>query len=147
MNAEEKYKKESSVRFSISLPPRLLKQLDTMMLERGRKNRSQLISEMIRNQLVEHQSQQGEQEMAGTITIVYDHHFPHIQSQLTDIQHEHHHYILSTTHVHLDHNNCLEVLIVRGKANTIRKIAENILACKGIKHGKLTITATGASLD
>lgn len=135
-----KHKKNPSVRFSISLPPQLLKQLDDMMLQKGRENRSQLISEMIRNQLVEHQSQQGIQEMAGTITLIYDHHTPHIQSELTEVQHDMHECILSTTHVHLDHDNCLEVLIVRGRADLIRSIAERILACKGIKHGKLTLT-------
>ena len=100
-----------------------------------------MISEMIRNQMVEHQSQKGDKEMAGTITIVYDHHTPHIQSQLTEIQHDLHECILSTTHVHLTHESCLEVLIVRGKANEIRSISDRIFACKGIKHGKLTITA------
>jgi CopG family nickel-responsive transcriptional regulator len=136
-----KQKKEPHVRFSISLSPQLLKQLDAMMVDKGRENRSQLISEMIRNQLVEHQSQKGDKEMAGTITIVYDHHTPHIQSQLTEIQHDLHECILSTTHVHLTHESCLEVLIVRGKANEIRSISDRIFACKGIKHGKLTITA------
>ncbi|HQC43368.1 MAG TPA: nickel-responsive transcriptional regulator NikR [Verrucomicrobiota bacterium] len=133
-------KRAPSVRFSISLPPKLMEQLDKMMLQKGRENRSQLISEMIRNQLIEHQSQQGQKEMAGTITLVYDHHTPHVQSELTRIQHDLHNCILSTTHVHLDHDNCLEVLIVRGKANLIRSISERIFSCKGIKHGKLTIT-------
>ena len=123
-----KQKKEPHVRFSISLPPLLLKQLDAMMVEKGR-------------EMVEHQSQKGDKEMAGTITIVYDHHTPHIQSQLTEIQHDLHECILSTTHVHLTHESCLEVLIVRGKANEIRSISDRIFACKGIKHGKLTITA------
>ncbi|MDI9401819.1 MAG: nickel-responsive transcriptional regulator NikR [Limisphaerales bacterium] len=135
-----KKRKAPAVRFSISLSPKLMEQLDKMMLQKGRANRSQLISEMITNQLIEHQSQQGQKEMAGTITLIYDHHAPNIQNELTQIQHDIHNCVLSTTHVHLDHDNCLEVLIVRGKANLIRSIAERILSCKGIKHGKLTIT-------
>ena len=114
-----------------------------MMLKTGRDNRSQLIAEMISNQLVEHQSQQGKQEMAGTITLVYDHHFPHLQHELTHIQHDFHKCILSTIHVHLDHNNCLEILILRGLARELHTISNKILACNGIKHGKLTMTATG----
>ena len=78
---------------------------------------------MIRAQLVEHRQRNDSGEIAGTITLVYDHHKPHLQASLTDIQHDHHDAILSTVHVHLDHHNCLEVLIVRGKASVIRKIA------------------------
>ncbi len=136
-----KLKKEPAVRFSISLPPKLLEQLDAMMKEKGRENRSQLISEMIRNQLVEHQSQRGTQEMAGTITIVYDHHNSAVQMELTRIQHDLRECIITTSHVHLDLNYCLEVLIVRGQADIIRSIAERVLSCKGIHHGKLTLTS------
>jgi CopG family nickel-responsive transcriptional regulator len=65
---------------------------------------------------------------------------------LTDIQHDHHEVIISTLHVHLDHNNCLEVLVVRGKAATIKKIADELIAAKGVKHGKLTVTSSGKDL-
>jgi CopG family nickel-responsive transcriptional regulator len=101
---------------------------------------------MVRSQLVEHRQQLGRGEIAGTITLVYDHHKPHLQAALTDIQHDHHDVILSTLHVHLDHDNCLEVLVVRGEAGVIKKIGDELLSTKGVKHGKLTIAGTGRDL-
>ena len=139
-------KKETVSRFSMSLPPKLLNQLDTMTGEKGYNNRSQAIADMIRAHLVEHWQKTGKGEIAGTITLVYDHHKPHLQATLTDIQHDHHNVILSTVHVHLDHHNCLEVLLVRGKAAVIRKIADELVTAKGVKHGKLTVTTTGKDL-
>jgi CopG family nickel-responsive transcriptional regulator len=139
-------KKETATRFSVSLPPTLLKQLDEMTGEKGYDNRSLAIADMIRAQLVEHRQKSDSGEIAGTITLVYDHHKMHVQETLTEIQHDHHDVILSTVHVHLDHHNCLEVLIVRGKASVIRKIADELIAAKGVKHGKLTVTTTGKDL-
>jgi CopG family nickel-responsive transcriptional regulator len=139
-------KHEQVSRFSVSLPPRLLQQLDGMAKEKGYDNRSQAIADMIRAQLVEHRQKSGSAEIAGTITLVYDHHKQHVQAALTDIQHDHHQVILSTLHVHLDHDNCLEVLAVRGKADVIRKIADELTTAKGVKHGKLTVTTTGKDL-
>ena len=139
-------KKETATRFSVSLPPSLLEQLDSMTREKSNDNRSLAIADMIRDQLVEHRQKFGNEDIAGTITLVYDHHKMHVQETLTDIQHDHHEVILSTVHVHLDHHNCLEVLIVRGKASIIRKIADELIAAKGVKHGKLTVTTTGKDL-
>jgi CopG family nickel-responsive transcriptional regulator len=139
-------KKETVSRFSVSLPPSLLRQLDEMSAERGYDNRSLAIADMIRAHLVEHRQKSGNEDIAGTITLVYDHHKPHLQASLTNIQHDHHDAILSTIHIHLDHHNCLEVLIVRGKASIIRKIADELIAAKGVKHGKLTVTTTGKDL-
>ena len=133
-------------RFSVSLPHELLQDLDAMTHEKGYANRSLAIADMIRNQLIEHRQQFGDRDIAGTITLVYDHHKPHLQAELTDIQHDHHDVIISTLHVHLDHHNCLEVLVVRGKAAVIKKIADALIAAKGVKHGKLTITSTGKDL-
>ena len=138
--------KNVSARFSVSLPPALLKQLDEMTAEKGYDNRSLAIADMIRAQLVDHREKSDASEIAGTITLVYDHHKMHVQETLTDIQHDHHEVILSTVHVHLDHHNCLEVLIVRGKASVIRKIADELIAAKDVKHGKLTVTTTGKDL-
>jgi CopG family transcriptional regulator, nickel-responsive regulator len=84
--------------------------------------------------------------VAGTITLVYDHHRPNVQECLTDLQHKHLEMIISTVHVHLDHHNCLEVLVVRGKASVVKGIAEHLIAVRGVKHGKLTITTTGKDL-
>jgi len=117
-----------------------------MAREKGYDNRSLAVADMIRAHLVEHRQKSGNAEIAGTITLVYDHHKQHVQAALTDIQHDHHDVIISTVHVHLDHHHCLEVLLVRGRANFIRKIADELIAAKGVKHGKLTVTSTGQDL-
>ena len=139
-------KKDTATRFSVSLPPALLEQLDEMTHEKGYDNRSLAIADMIRAHLVEHRQNTGNEEIAGTITLVYDHHKQHVQAALTDIQHDHHEVIISTVHVHLDHHNCLEVLVVRGKAVLVKRIADELIAAKGVKHGKLTVTSTGKDL-
>ena len=139
--------KKGVERFSVSLPSTLLGDLDAMVCEKGWSNRSQAIGDLVRAGLVEHRQQQEDREIAGTITLVYDHHKPHLQELLTGIQHDHPETIISTLHVHLDHHNCLEVLVVKGRAGAIRKMADTLMAAKGVKHGKLTITTTGSDLD
>ena len=139
-------KTEGVVRFTVSVPQTLAKQLDRMTREKGYDNRSLAVADMIRDQLVEHHQNYGDRDIAGTITLVYDHHKQHVQAALTDIQHDHHDVIISTLHVHLDHDNCLEVLAVRGKAGTIKEIADELIAAKGVKHGKLTVTTSGKDL-
>jgi CopG family nickel-responsive transcriptional regulator len=139
-------KKETVSRVSVSLPPSLLRQLDAMARAKSYDNRSLAIADMIRDELVEHRQKFGSEEIVGTITLVYDHHRQHVQEALTDIQHDHHDVILSTVHVHLDHDHCLEVLLVRGPAAVIRKIADELIAARGVKHGKLTVTSTGKDL-
>jgi CopG family nickel-responsive transcriptional regulator len=130
-------------RFSISMSSDLVRQLDEMVTAKGYGNRSQAVADMVRAQLVEHRGQMGDHEIAGTVTLVYDHHKRNIQALLTDIQHEHQGQILSTLHVHLDHNNCMEVLAVRGPASAVKQVADRLIAAKGVKHGKLTVTTTG----
>ena len=139
-------KQEPIIRFSISVPGKLAKQLDQMARQKGYDNRSLAVADMIRAHLVEHQQNFENQDIAGTITLVYDHHKQHVQATLTDIQHDHHEVIVSALHVHLDHYNCLEVLVVRGKAGVIKRIADELIAAKGVKHGKLTVTTTGKDL-
>ena len=129
-----------------SLPDKLLGQLDRMARAKGYTNRSLAVADMIRDHLVEHQEQLGDQEMAGTITLVYDHHTPHLQDLLTGYQHDHGEAIISTLHVHLDHHNCLEVLVVRGKASSLRILADRLTGTRGVKHGKLTLTTSGKDL-
>jgi CopG family nickel-responsive transcriptional regulator len=97
----------------------------------------------VRAHLVEHHGEMGNREIAGTITLVYDHHKPKIQALLTDIQHDHGDLIIAAMHVHLDHHNCMEVLAVRGPADAVKEIADSLIAVKGVKHGRLTVTTTG----
>ena len=133
-------------RFSVSLKKGLLKKLDRMVREKGYDNRSLAIADMISDDLVEHEQELGDIEAAGTITLVFDHHKPHVQETLTHLQHDHLHTIISALHVHLDHHNCLEVLVVRGKASAIKTFADRLIGAKGVKHGKLSITTTGKDL-
>jgi CopG family transcriptional regulator, nickel-responsive regulator len=139
-------KKSALCRFSLSMDAELVDQLDAMARDRGYANRSQAMSDMVRAQLVEHRAQLGKHEIAGTVTLVYDHHKRNIQALLTDIQHDHQGMIISALHVHLDHDNCMEVLAVRGRADEIKKLADELTTAKGVKHGKLTVTTTGKEL-
>jgi CopG family transcriptional regulator, nickel-responsive regulator len=134
---------QSLHRFSISMRRDLLAELDEMATARGYANRSQAIADMTRSQLIEHRSQQGRRVIAGTITLVYDHHKRNIQSLLTTIQHDHGNQIIATMHAHLDHHNCLEVLVVKGQASQVKSLADRLISCKGVKHGRLTVTTTG----
>ena len=140
-------KTEGVARFSVSLNKGLLRQLDKMVGEKGYDNRSLAIADMVRDHLIEHRLQPGGAEAAGTITLVYDHHSGHVQQTLTDIQHDCGPMIISTMHVHLDHHNCLEVLVVRGRASTIKTLADRLIGARGVKHGKLSITTTGKDLS
>ena len=133
-------------RFSVSLDKKLFRELDRMAREKGYDNRSLAVADMIRSQLIEHWQQMGKGEIAGSITLVYDHHHHHLQDLLTDLQHEHREVIISVLHCHLDHDNCLELLAVRGQAASIKRLADAMIAAKGVKHGKLTITTTGENL-
>ena len=140
-------KQEGVARFSVSLSKGLLRQLDNMLKEKGYDNRSLAIADMVRDHLVEHGQECGDVEAAGTVTLVYDHHKTNVQETLTDIQHDCGSMIISTMHVHLDHHNCLEVLVVRGLASEIKSIAGRLIGTKGVKHGKLSITTTGKDLS
>ena len=137
---------ESVTRFSVSLPSPLARELDQMAKEKGYDNRSLAIADMIRAHLVEHRQQKADAQIAGSITLVYDHHRHHLQDLLTDLQHDHRNVILSTLHVHLDHDNCLELIAVKGLAGEIKHLEDEMIAAKGVKHGKLTITSTGKDL-
>src|ERR1043165_5160602 len=133
-------------RIGVAIDSDLLEKFDALISGRGYTNRSEAFRDLIRDELVEKEWQSPESNVVGTVTLVYDHHVRMLNEKLTDLQHDHHRSILSTIHVHLDHDNCLEVLIVRGKAGALRKIADALISTKGVKHGRLTITTSGAGL-
>jgi CopG family nickel-responsive transcriptional regulator len=139
-------KKETVSRFSLSMPAGLVRQLDQMVKAKGYVNRSQAVADMVSAHLVEVQGEDREREIAGTITLVYDHHKRNVQALLTDIQHDHQEVIIATLHVHLDHHHCMEVLAVRGKAAVVRLVADQLITARGVKHGKLTVTTTGEDI-
>ncbi len=97
-------------------------------------------------EFVEQEWETAERETVGTITIVYNHHTRELEHSLADMQHKSFHKIISTLHVHLDAHNCLEVLVVKGKSQEIKKIADRLIGTRGVKHGKLTMTTTGKEL-
>ncbi|MBS3947363.1 MAG: nickel-responsive transcriptional regulator NikR [Dethiobacter sp.] len=134
------------IRFGISMNEQLLAMFDKQIVSKGYANRSEAVRDLIRNRLVELEWGDEDQEVAGTITLIYDHHVRGLGSLLTEMQHNWHELILSATHVHLDHHNCLEVLIIKGPAGKVRQVADRLLGVKGVKHGKLTITSTGEML-
>lgn len=135
------------IRFGISMNADLLEKFDRIVARKGYSNRSEAIRDLIRDELVETEWESEEAEVAGTITLVYGHHIKGLSHLLLEQQHEYHDLILTSTHVHLDHHNCLEVLIVKGKAAEAKKVAEKLISIKGVKHGKLTIASTGRGLS
>lgn len=135
------------IRFGISMNADLLEKFDRIVARKGYSNRSEAIRDLIRDELVETEWESEEAEVAGTITLVFDHHIKGLSHLLLEQQHEYHDLILTSTHVHLDHHNCLEVLIVKGKAAEAKKVAEKLISIKGVKHGKLTIASTGRGLS
>ena len=133
------------VRFGVSLEKELLRRFDFLIGEKRYLNRSEAIRDLIRENLVKTEWIKGE-KVAGVITLVYDHHKPDLSQQLTDIQHHHGNIVVTTTHVHLDNNNCLEVVVLRGKSKAVRSLCEKLVALKGIKHGKMVFTTEGKQL-
>ena len=134
------------VRFGVSLEKSLLDRFDALIQGKQYTNRSEAFRDLIRDELVEKAWESPDSQVVGTVTLVYDHHVRLLNEKLTDIQHNFHRSILSTLHVHLDHDHCLEVLVVRGKAADVRRVADTLISTKGVKHGRLTITTSGADL-
>ncbi len=133
-------------RIGVAIDTELLEKFDALIAQRGYTNRSEAFRDLIRDDLVEKQWESPDSQVVGTVTLVYDHHVRMLNEKLIDMQHDHHRLILSTLHVHLDHDNCLEVLVVRGTARQVQKVAEALISTKGVKHGRLTITTSGAEL-
>jgi CopG family nickel-responsive transcriptional regulator len=133
-------------RIGVAIDSELLEQFDRLNNQRGYTNRSEAFRDLIRDELVQKAWESPDSAVVGTVTLVYDHHVRLLNEKLVDLQHEFHRSILSTLHVHLDHDNCLEVLVVRGRASAVQKIADALISTKGVKHGRLTITTSGAEL-
>ncbi len=133
------------VRFSISLDQALLAKFDHKVKAERCPTRSKAVGDLIRKTLVETEWLRGE-EVAGAIVLVYDHHRPDLLGRLTDLQHASHHAILSTQHMHLDHDNCLEIVAVRGKPSEIGALVRRLKALKGLKHVAFAAATTGKRL-
>ena len=135
------------VRFSVAMPEELLMSFDAFVARRGlAKNRSEVVRDLVRDALIEDDAGMPGTEVMGTLTIIFNHHASDVQEKLHSIQHGHFGMIVSTTHVHLDEDNCLEVIILRGETTDVHVIADQILGTKGVKNGGLVITTTGQML-
>lgn len=129
-------------RFGVSIEDEILTELDRLVEKNQFPNRSQAIRYLIKKYSIENEWEDNS-EVAGAIVLVYDHHKKELQTKSTDVQHDFHHLILSVQHVHLDHHNCLETIAVKGKAKELTKLANSLIAIKGVKHGELVMTAKG----
>ncbi|MCX7856836.1 MAG: nickel-responsive transcriptional regulator NikR [Deltaproteobacteria bacterium] len=133
------------VRFGVSLEKDLLEKFDSLIESRNYTNRSEAIRDLIRQELIKEEWIEGE-DVAGAITLVYDHHKRELLNKITDIQHDFQNIIISTQHIHLDHHNCLELIAVRGNPGQIQKLADRLRSIKGVKHGTLSMTTTGKNI-
>ena len=130
------------VRFSVSLEADLLKQFDRYCKEGKFATRSEAIRQLLRESLTAHAWESDAQDAAATLTIVYDHHRTHLADWLLELQHRHTDMVVSTMHVHLDHHNCLEVIVLRGRAGALQKVASELRGLKGIHKGQLVMAKT-----
>ncbi len=137
----------SITRFGVSLESSLLEKFDRLNTQAGYKNRSEALRDLIREKLVSEEWQSSHQDTVGVFSLVYDHHQRELNKTLTHIQHNYLDVIVSSTHIHIDHHNCLEVIILKGKTEIIKKVSGELTSTRGVKHGKLIMTSTGSNLE
>ncbi|MDA8123613.1 MAG: nickel-responsive transcriptional regulator NikR [Deltaproteobacteria bacterium] len=133
------------VRFGVSLEKTLLEQFDTLNREKKYTNRSEALRDMIRRELVQKAWREG-REVAGAITLIYDHHTRDLMAKVTDTQHDFQRLIISTQHIHLDHHHCLEIIAARGMAEEVQLLADALMSIKGVCHGTLSMSSTGREI-
>lgn len=132
-------------RIGVSLESKLLNWFDNKIESEGYTNRSEAVRDMIRQKMVDEQWKDGNKECVAAVTIVYDHH-GEIGNRLTQLQHDFHVSIISTMHVHIDHDNCLEVIVLKGLGKDIQELGNKMISLRGVKHGKVITTTTGSDL-
>lgn len=133
-------------RIGVAIPADLLNKFDKLIEKRGYTNRSEAFRDLARAELVQETSEAPDAKVVGTVTLVYNHHVRMLGEKLNSIQHDFHHVVLSTLHVHLDHDNCLEVIVLRGRSAEVKQLAGTLIGARGVKHGRLTITTSGSDL-
>jgi CopG family transcriptional regulator, nickel-responsive regulator len=132
-------------RFSVSVPDNLLKQFDKQIDKDHYPTRSKAIADLISTSLI-NESWAGNAEVAGAVVLVYDHHKKDLSRKMAELQHDFHHVVISTQHVHLDHDNCLEIVVVKGRPSEVKELSSRLRTGKGIKHGSLVMTTTGKGI-
>jgi CopG family transcriptional regulator, nickel-responsive regulator len=133
-------------RIGVALDSDLLERFDHCISRQGYTNRSEAFRDLIRDKLVAEKTAQPNATVVGTVTLIYDHHAHGVTDKLTDLQHAHHELVVSTSHAHLDHESCLEVLIVHGKAAEVEEFAGRLIGLKGVQHGRLVMTVAEPAL-
>ena len=131
------------VRFGVSMDSDLLASFDELIEDKGYQNRSEAIRDLVRDNLVQLEWQKQDEQTVATVTLVYSHDVRELADKLLDLQHDTHALIVSSLHVHLDEHNCLEVLVLRGRAGEVAPVAEKLISTKGVRHGKIAMTTTG----
>ena len=134
------------VRFGVSMEAGLLKQFDELIEKRKYGNRSEAIRDLVRAAIVEEQWEHGQTRTVGVVCLVYNHEMGDVGHRLTHIQHESQVQVISSMHVHLDHHNCLETIVLRGKPAEVRQVADSLTSLRGVKLGKLVMGSTGQGL-
>ena len=137
---------QNIVRFGVSIDDKLLSRFDSVIENKGYVNRSEAIRDLIRNTLVNEEISNPDTEVIGTLTLIYSHAEHEVSDRLNEIQHGYFRNVISSTHVHLDEHNCLEVLILRGRGQEVQYISDNLQSVKNVRHGRLTVTSTGKNL-
>ena len=135
----------SIARFGVSLDKGLLEKFDKLIESRSYTNRSEAFRDLIRQELVRKEWQEAD-EVTGAVTLIYDHHRRELVNKLLDIQHEFGSCIISSQHIHVDHNNCLEILAVKGSPEKVQRLSDNLKAVKGVKHSTLSMSTTGKDI-
>lgn len=133
-------------RFGVSLEKSLLDKFDRLVREKNYPNRSEAFRDLIRQELIK-KEWQNDKEIAGAITIIYDHHKRELLNKIMDTQHDFQKIIISTQHIHLDHNNCLEIVAVKGNPQEVQRLADTLKSIKGVKHGTLNMSSTGRDIE
>ena len=134
------------VRFGVSLEKSLLDRFDDLIREQRYTNRSEALRDLIRRELVQREWREG-RDVAGAVTLIYDHHKRDVMSKVTDTQHDFQEVIISTQHIHLDHHNCLEIVAARGKAEKVQRLADALRSIKGVRHTTLSMSSTGREIE
>ena len=132
-------------RFGVSLDKVLLAKFDSLIKNRQYTNRSEAFRDLIRQELVKEEWEK-DRDVVGAITIIYDHHQRTILSRINDIQHDFLNTIISTQHIHLDHNNCCEIIAVRGKAGDVQRLSDALKSVRGVRHETLNMSSTGQAI-
>ena len=134
-------------RFGVSMEEDLLTWFDAMVTARSYTSRSEAIRDLIRREMIKEEWEDPEADVIGTVTIVYEHHAHELAHMMAEVQHQFHDCIICSTHIHLDADNCLEVVIVRGASSLVKSVADTLISTRGVKHGQLVSTTTGKEVS